>query len=514
MLSETWSLIVNQSDFFTDLMIQHLEISLISVVFAIIIGLGLGIFISEYPKNKWVLAIVNLIYTIPSIALFGFLIPVSGVGNTSAVIALTIYGLLPMVRNTYTGIRTIDDRIIEAAKGMGSTVLQILLKIKLPLALPHIMSAIRNMAVMTIALAGIASFIGAGGLGVAIYRGITTNNMPLIVAGSVLISVLAICIDLILGYFEKISAPGAKRPNFLKYYKNKKVWACIIIVCILIGGYVAYEQNPANTIHIASKSYTEEYITGELLKQVIEAHTDLNVELTSGVAVGSGTIHRGMESGDFDLYPEYTGVAWLSILHKNSTYDETQFDDLNSYYEDNYNMTWYNKYGFEDTYGIGVTKEVADKYNLKTYSDLAKVSNQLSFGAESDFFAREDGYDAICDDYGMNFKDTMDLDVSIKYDAVKQGQVDVIDVYTTDGRLENSNIVVLEDDKDFYPSYYAGTVINQQTLIDHPEVADALDYLTGNISTEDMKHMNYEVDIEGKDPSDVAHDFLVSKHLI
>ena len=483
MLSETWSLIVNHSDFFTDLMIQHLEISLISVVFAIIIGLGLGIFISEYPKNKWVLAIVNLIYTIPSIALFGFLIPVSGVGNTSAVIALTIYGLLPMVRNTYTGIRTIDDRIIEAAKGMGSTDLQILLKIKLPLALPHIMSAIRNMAVMTIALAGIASFIGAGGLGVAIYRGITTNNMPLIVAGSVLISVLAICIDLILGYF-------------------------------LIGGYVAYEQNPANTIHIASKSYTEEYITGELLKQVIEAHTDLNVELTSGVAGGSGTIHSGMESGDFDLYPEYTGVAWLSILHKNSTYDETQFDDLNSYYEDNYNMTWYNKYGFEDTYGIGVTKEVADKYNLKTYSDLAKVSNQLSFGAESDFFAREDGYDAICDAYGMNFKDTMDLDVSIKYDAVKQGQVDVIDVYTTDGRLENSNIVVLEDDKDFYPSYYAGTVINQQTLIDHPEVADALDYLTGNISTEDMKHMNYEVDIEGKDPSNVAHDFLVSKHLI
>ena len=218
MLSETWSLIVNQSDFFTDLMIQHLEISLISVVFAIIIGLGLGIFISEYPKNKWVLAIVNLIYTIPSIALFGFLIPVSGVGNTSAVIALTIYGLLPMVRNTYTGIRTIDDRIIEAAKGMGSTDLQILLKIKLPLALPHIMSAIRNMAVMTIALAGIASFIGAGGLGVAIYRGITTNNMPLIVAGSVLISVLAICIDLILGYFEKISAPRCKKAKILKIF--------------------------------------------------------------------------------------------------------------------------------------------------------------------------------------------------------------------------------------------------------------------------------------------------------
>ena len=133
MLYEIWSLLVNQSDFFTNLMIQHLEISLISVVLAIIIGLGLGIFVSEYPKNKWVLIVVNLIYTIPSIALFGFLITVSGVGNTSAIIALTIYGLLPMVRNTYTGIRTIDDKIIEAAKGMGSTDLQILLKIKLPL---------------------------------------------------------------------------------------------------------------------------------------------------------------------------------------------------------------------------------------------------------------------------------------------------------------------------------------------------------------------------------------------
>ena len=160
------------------------------------------------------------------------------------------------------------------------------------------MSAIRNMTIMTIVLAGIASFIGVDGLGVAIYRGITTNNMPLIVAGSVLISILAIAIDVILGYFKKISAPGAKRPKFFNYFKNKKVLAGIDIICILIGEYIAYEENPANTIHIASKSYTEEYITGELLKQVIEAHTNLNVELTSGVAGKSGTIYSGMESGD------------------------------------------------------------------------------------------------------------------------------------------------------------------------------------------------------------------------
>lgn len=514
MLKELCSMLYDQSDFFFELVIQHLQISLISVVLAIVIGLGLGIFISEYPRNKWILVLVNLIYTIPSIALFGFLIPVSGVGNTSAIIALTVYGLLPMVRNTYTGIKTIDDKIIEAARGMGSTDRQILFKIKLPLALPHIMAAIRNMTVMTIALAGIASFIGAGGLGVAIYRGITTNNMVLIVAGSLLISILAIIIDLILGYFEKITATGAKRPKVLGYFKNKKVLAIIIIICVAVVGYWVYDDYSRDTINIASKSYTEQYVTGEILKQVIEANTDLNVELTSGISGGSGTIHSGMLHGDFDMYPEYTGVAWMSILKNQGIYNESQFNQLNSEYENNYNFTWYNKYGFEDTYGLAVSSDVAERYNLTTYSDLAEVSDQLTFGAESDFYAREDGYYQICEAYDMNFANTMDLDVSLKYDAVEQGEVDVIDIYTTDGRLGEADVVVLEDDQQFYPSYYAGTVIRMDTLQEHPEIGEALDLITNNISTEEMAHMNYLVDVEKQDPSTVAHDFLENKGLI
>ena len=514
MLKELITLLSSQSDFFINLIVQHLEISLISIFLAIIIGLSLGLFISEYPKNKWILTLVNLIYTIPSIALFGFLIPYTGVGNTSAIIALTVYGLLPMVRNTYTGIKTIDKGIIEAAEGMGSTDKQILFKIKLPLALPHIMSAIRNMTVMTIALAGIASFIGAGGLGVAIYRGITTNNMTLIIAGSLLITVLAIGIDLILGQIEKITAITYKKPKFFRYFKNRKVILSIGVICILIIGVFAYEENPGNTVHIASKSYTEEYIMGEILKQVIEANTNVHVELTAGIAGGTGTIHTGLEKGDFDMYPEYTGVAWMSVLKKTNIYDETMFNQLESEYNHKYNMTWLNKYGFEDTYGIAVTKEVADKYNLKTYSDLAPYSDQLTFGAESDFYAREDGYTPLCEKYGFNFKDTMDLDVSLKYDAVKQNQVDVIDIYTTDGRLQGSDLVILEDDQHFYPSYYGGTVIRQDTIQEHPEVKDAINMLTGKISTEEMRHMNYQVDVEKKDPSDVAHEFLKNKGLI
>lgn len=144
----------------------------------------------------------NFIYTIPSIALFGFLIPFSGIGNTTAVIALTIYALLPMVRNTYTGIRNIDPEITEAARGMGSTPFQLLYRIELPLAFPVILTGLRNMVVMTIALAGIAAFIGAGGLGVAIYRGITTNNPAMTVAGSLLIALLALLTDGCIGRYE------------------------------------------------------------------------------------------------------------------------------------------------------------------------------------------------------------------------------------------------------------------------------------------------------------------------
>lgn len=203
MVQELFHLYAERWRFFLTLTGQHLEISLIAIVAASIIGLGLGVFISKFRHfSSIILGLTNFIYTVPSIALFGFLIPFSGIGDTTAIIALTVYALLPMVRNTYTGITGIDPEIIEAAQGMGSTPFQILYKIQLPLAFPVILSGLRNMIVMTIALAGIAAFIGAGGLGVAIYRGITTNNGILTVAGSLLIAMLALLTDWSVGRYE------------------------------------------------------------------------------------------------------------------------------------------------------------------------------------------------------------------------------------------------------------------------------------------------------------------------
>ncbi|GAA0076521.1 hypothetical protein UT300005_08990 [Clostridium sp. CTA-5] len=205
MIREVFQLYISRWDFFLKLIIEHLKISGISILIAGIIGLILGVLISEYKKTSpFILGITSFIYTIPSISLLGFLIPFSGIGNTTAIIALTIYALLPMVRNTYAGIENIDYSIIESAKGMGSTPFEIVYKVKLPLATTAILSGLRNMVVMTIALAGIASFIGAGGLGVAIYRGITTNNTSMTIAGSLLIALLALIADFIIGSIEKI----------------------------------------------------------------------------------------------------------------------------------------------------------------------------------------------------------------------------------------------------------------------------------------------------------------------
>lgn len=203
-MKEVFQLYVERSDFFLKLTLEHLKISGSAILFGAAIGLILGVMISEYKSTSPViLGITNFIYTIPSISLLGLLIPFSGIGNTTAIIALTVYALLPMVRNTHAGIDHIDPAIIEAAKGMGSTPFEILIKIKLPLATTVILAGLRNMIVMTISLAGIASFIGAGGLGVAIYRGITTNNMTMTIAGSLLIALLALLSDFLVGSLEK-----------------------------------------------------------------------------------------------------------------------------------------------------------------------------------------------------------------------------------------------------------------------------------------------------------------------
>lgn len=511
MIRDMGSLLLSRWDFFAGLLWEHLEISLLAIAIAILAGGLAGILISEIrPAAKPALGLVSLLYTIPSISMLGFLIPFSGVGNATAVIALTIYALLPMVRGTYTGMSHIEPALLEAAKGMGSTRLQILFRVRLPLALPVIMSGIRSMATMTIALAGIASFIGAGGLGVAIYRGITTNNGAMTMAGSLLIALLALGVDLVLGFVErrmKQRSARAKRAN--------RVMAGVALAACLAAVVLALLPTPrGDTIRIATKPMTEQYILGEMLDLLIEQDTELTVELTQGVGGGTSNIQPAMESGEFDLYPEYTGTGWNMVLGHGEVYTEALFDQLQEEYAQNYGMQWAGMYGFNNTYGMVVRREIAQQYDLRTYSDLAAVANHLVFGAEYDFFERADGYEALCQTYGLRFRETMDLDIGLKYQALNQGQIDVMVIFTTDGQLAASDAVVLEDDRQFYPSYLCGNVIRSEVLEAHPELNGIFEKLTGLISDADMAQMNYQVESQGEEPRDVAQAYLQAHGLL
>lgn len=511
MIKEIWNLLIERRDFFGGLLLEHLRISLLSIVIAIVLGGITGILISEYRRtSKPALGIINFLYTIPSISMLGFLIPFSGIGNATAVIALTVYALLPMVRATYTGITNVDPVILEAAKGMGSTRWQMLYKIKIPLAMPVIMSGIRNMITMTIALAGIASFIGAGGLGVAIYRGITTNNSAMTIAGSLLIAVLALLMDGFLGILEKLfqkKKSGTKR-------KGMAVKIGVGILCIAVLAGSIWHGNKKDVIHIATKPMTEQYILGEMLKLLIEQDTRLTVKLTQGVGGGTSNIQPAMENGEFDLYPEYTGTGWNMVLKEQGLYTEELFEQMLKDYKEKLNMQWTGMYGFNNTFGMVVRKEIADQYQLKTYSDLAKISDQLVFGAEYDFFEREDGYDALCDAYQMDFKSTMDLDIGLKYQAINQGKIDVMNIFTTDGQLSKANVVVLEDDRQFYPSYLCGNVVRNEVLEMYPELADVFAKVTGLLDDAAMARLNYEVESESQEPKEVAAEFLKQSGLL
>ncbi len=290
----------------------------------------------------------------------------------------------------------------------------------------------------------------------------------------------------------------------------KKTIICILLAAILIFSIGCAKQK----VVIASKPFTESYILAEMLTLLIEANTDITVEQKLGIGGGTSNIHPGMISGEIDIYPEYTGTGWLFVLKKELINDPQElYLATKDAYEQEYGIIWSQLYGFNDTFGIAVKQELADSLNLATYSDLAAVSADLNLGAEYDFYEREDGYPGLQALYGFEFGETTELDIGLKYEAIVSNQVDVINIFSTDGRLKAEGLVVLTDDLNFFPSYYGATLIRKETLDKYPELSKVLAMLDGQISNDEMTYLNYLVDIENADPKVVAMDFLKSKGL-
>lgn len=497
--------------YYLQLFAEHLLLSLGSLLAVTFLGILLGVFVFYSTKSrKIILPLINFLYTIPSIAMFGLLIPLVGIGLKNALIVLIIYGLLPIVRSTYSGLKEVPFQLVEAAEGLGSTPIQVFKNIYFPLALPSILSGLRITVVMIVALTGLAALIGAGGLGQAIFRGLNTMNTGLIVTGSLGISLFAMLGDQWIGQFEKNeSLLRVISKNATKKHKTRIIFPSVLVLIAAVGALIYLNPFPSKnteTITVASKPTSEQFILGEIISQTIENNTDIKVIRKFGIGGGTTNIHPAMISGDLDIYVEYSGTAWLNVLEeKLPPNNQINYETLNQIYQEKFRLKWLGLLGFNNTYGLAISKTHSD---ISTYSDLAQKSPDFTFGAEFDFFERSDAFPGLKKNYPFDFKILEEMDINLRYQSFEQGKIDAVDVFTTDAQIKNLNLKVLKDDKNYFPNYEAGIVIREDIAKKYPEVEKLLSNLKGKISTEKMQQLNYEVEVQKKSPAEVAQDFL------
>lgn len=514
----------NNKDQIFSLFIQHIGLTVLAVILAVLIGVPTGILITKSEKlSKPILVLANVIQAVPSLALLGFLIPIIGIGSPPAIIMVVLYSLLPIIKNTYTGLSSINPDIIESAKGMGLTRNQTLRLIKLPLAMPIIMAGVRIAAVTAVGLMTIAAFIGAGGLGYLVFSGIQTVNNALILSGAIPAAILALIIDYITGKIERSVTPNGIKDSkgVIKRRKKSKLSKKTLILCLCIVSLIGVSTflyniySNRNSITIASKNYTEQLILGNMYADLVEAKTDYKVNRKMNLG-GSQVTFQAITSGEIDMYAEYVGTFLINILNEDINMDKDKaYPYVKKTAMEKYNLKMLDKIGFNNTYALAVKREFAESKNIKTISDLAKYSKDLIISPTIEFSKREDGLVGLEKNYpNLKFKEVIPVDGGLRYTSLDSNKCQVIDAFTTDGLLKAHDLVVLEDDKNFFPPYHVAPLIRNDLLKEHPDLEKVFNMLNGVIDDKTMIELNYKVDKEGKRPEDVAMEFLKEKGLI
>lgn len=516
-MSQLWNYATNNYQQILELLWQHLYLSILSVLIAVVIGIPLGILISREPRlSKPIIGTTNVIQAIPSIALLGFLIPFIGIGSTPSIVMVVLYSLLPMVKNTYTGLTNIDRDILEAAKGIGLTKGQTMRKVQLPLAFPMIMAGIRISAVTAVGLMTIAAFVGAGGLGYLVFSGVQTVDNAMILAGAIPACILALLIDFVVGKLETSLSYKGKQATAKTGKTTKKIIISFAsLVLIAAGVFTFYSKAQAGgKIVIGSKNFSEQLILGNILADLIENKTDIQVERKLNLG-GTQVVFSALKKGDVDLYVEYTGTGLVNLLKQppNNNPDEV-YDYVQKEFDNKYGIELLKPLGFNNTYALAVRPDTAEKYGLTAISELEKISDGLIMGPTIEFSNREDGLTGLSKTYNLEFKDVKPVDGGLRYTALENHKSDVIDAFLTDGLIEAFNLKVLKDDQNFFPPYYAVPIIKQETLKEHPELKNVINLLAGKLTDEKMRALNYKVDSLKQSPAKVAKDFLKEEGLV
>lgn len=511
-MSGLWAFLIDHRGELAARLGEHVVLVLASTVVAAAIGIPFGVVAARQPSlARPIVAIANLAQTIPSLALFGFLIPlplVGGIGTRAALVALTVYAVLPILRSTITGIQGVPAAVVECAVAMGLTPRQVLRQVEWPLALPSIVSGLRVAVVIGVGTATIASAIGAGGLGDYIFRGLAMVDATVILAGALPAALLAIAADGVLALAGRVAERRRRT--------RRAVRTLIAVVLLLSAGTVwAWSRaGERGDVRVGSKNFTEQVLLGELLAQTIERHTNLRVERRLNLG-GTAIAHQALVGGGIDIYVEYSGTALTAIFNLPASSDA---DGVFAQVRDRYaslGVSALPRLGFNNTFAVLVRRSDAEKFRLTSISDLARASRlkaerkewRAGFGYE--FLERPDGFGGLGAAYGLQFSNQPRvMDLNLIYRALASGEIDVTAGDATSGLIDALDLVVLEDDRRYFPVYDAVPVARASLLLQHPGMAEAIRQLEGRISAAEMQRMNYAVDGEKRDPAAVAREFL------
>ncbi len=505
------------------LLLEHIQLTFLSVCIAVLAGIPLGVAVYHFQRlNKVIMGLVNLVQAIPSMALLGAAIPLLGIGKLPAIVVVALYSLLPIVKNTYTGIHNTPPEILEAAKGIGLTDFQRLIKVQLPLALPVIMAGVRIAAVTAVGLITIAAFIGAGGLGFLVFSGISTMNSNQILAGAIPACILALLVDYAGAIIEKrFSTKGKEKaknqnPKALLGTARKKIAFALILLLSGTGFFLWQNYSPTNTrqLVVAGKNYTEQMLLPHLLAELIESNTDIHVERKISLG-GTKVCFEAIQSGDIDMYVEYSGTAYGDILANPPITDMQEvYETVKAEFREQFGLTVLKQMAFNNTYTIATTPEIAEQYQLKNISDLQPIAKRFATAMNFEFLNRQDGLPGLSKHYDFTFGKANAMDAAQRYTALNNGDVQFIDAYSTDGLLKRFNLVILADDKAFFPPYYAMPVMRADIAQKNPELIPVIESLGDILTNSAMMELNYRVDELQENPRNVAVDFLRKQGLV
>lgn len=482
---------------------EHIVLVFASTAIAAAIGIPLGVLAARRPSiAKPIVALANLAQTIPSLALFGFLIPLpflGGIGTRTALVALTLYAVLPILRGTITGLQGVAPSVIDCAVAMGLTPTQVLTQIEWPLALPSIVSGLRVAVVIGVGTATIASAIGAGGLGDYIFRGLAMVDSTVILAGAIPAAMLALVCDGALALAGRLADPRRRSRGV--------ALGLIALLMLSTGGALwASGATTRRDVTVGSKNFTEQIVLGELISQVIERQ-GLKVERRFNLG-GTAIAHQALVSGGIDAYVEYSGTSLTAIFNLPPSRDPNEvFTQIRDRYAA-LGITALPRLGYNNTFAILVRAADAERLGLRTIGDLNRFAGaRAGFGYE--FLERPDGFKGLTAAYGLNIAgQPRTMDLNLIYRALASNDIDVTAGDATSGQIESQKLVVLGDDRHYFPAYEAVPLVRSALLLRYPQLTGALCHLEGAINDEAMRRMNFAVDGEKQDPFQVVKAFL------